>query len=121
MNATVPARRAERETETVTPAQSPDTVTEAVAHLADLGYHADLKVFADGLGLDETGNRFPFAESTVDHTFRFEGQSNPDDESIVLGITCPGGLRGVIVSAYGPAADPDEAALLRLLARPPAS
>ncbi len=104
----------------MTTPEAPDTVAEAVELLASLGYTADLNVYTDGLGTAEEADRFPFAESTIDFTFRFEGVSNPDDESIVLGITCPDGVRGVIVSAYGPAADPDEAALLRLLARRPA-
>ncbi|MGC1513560.1 MAG: hypothetical protein WA797_11660 [Acidimicrobiales bacterium] len=49
--------------------------------------------------------------------FRFEGDSDPGDEAIVLGIECPAcNRRGIIVSAYGPDADPHLLALLDRLA-----
>ena len=43
--------------------------------------------------------------------------SNPDDEAIVIGVTCPAcEAKGVLVSAYGPAADPEELAGVRMVA-----
>lgn len=56
------------------------------------------------------------AAVVVQHTFRFEGESDPGDEAIVLGVgigEC--GARGIIVSAYGPDADPELLALIAQL------
>ena len=49
-------------------------------------------------------------------TVRFEGHSNPDDESILIAISMPCGHLGVYGSAYGPDAPADDAEVLRALA-----
>jgi hypothetical protein len=52
----------------------------------------------------------------VDHTFRFEGVSDPGDEDIVLGISLPDwGVKGVLTSAYGADVEPEQARVLRAL------
>ena len=84
---------------------SPDTVSEAVVFLVERGYRQDLELA--GVDLDEV---------VVEHTFRFEGPSDPADEAIVLGLLTPDGRRGVVVSAYGPDADREETLLLAGLA-----
>ena len=37
----------------------------------------------------------------IDEFYRFEGASNPDDNSIVYAISSNQGIRGVLVDAYG--------------------
>jgi len=98
--------------------QSPDTVTEAVAFLAEEGYVEDYRLCSKGIVSAGHDTPHPTETAVVDHTFRFEGPSDPGDEAIVLGVRCPAwGSKGVIVSAYGPDADPEEAALLVALTR----
>jgi hypothetical protein len=97
---------------------TPETVTEAVAFLAAQGYIEDLQLCP--LGILRAGHEepHPFEGATVDHTFRFEGASDPGDEAIVLGVSCgQWGTKGVVVSAYGPDADPEDTAILTALAR----
>jgi hypothetical protein len=54
----------------------------------------------------------------VTQTYRYEGNTDPGDESVVFGIVCPGcGARGIVVSAYGPDADPEIFDLLTRLSR----
>ena len=54
----------------------------------------------------------------VTQTYRYEGNTDPRDESVVFGIVCPGcGARGIVVSAYGPDADPEIFDLLTRLSR----
>ncbi len=92
---------------------TPDTVTEAVAFLASEGYVDDYRLCPEGIVDTATGAAHPVATATVDYTFRFEGPSDPGDEAIVLGVHCAGwGRRGVVVSAYGPDAEPETAAML---------
>jgi hypothetical protein len=91
---------------------NPDTVTEAVAFLTNEGYHSALQHLAD-----EPTDRFRPGGLRVDYTFRFEGPTDPSDAAIVMGVSWPEtGRKAVIVSAYGPTADSDEAALLTALA-----
>ncbi len=92
---------------------TPDTVTEAVVFLASEGYVDDFRLCGEGILDPGTGAAHPVATATVDYTFRFEGPSDPGDQAIVLGVHCVGwGRKGVIVSAYGPDAEPETAALL---------
>ena len=99
---------------------SPDTVTEAVTLLASKGYVDDLWLSADGIVDAGTSEVHPLQNAVVDYTFRFEGDSDPGDEAIVLGVHCGDWDRkGVVVSAYGPDADPEHTALLVALTRSP--
>ncbi len=97
---------------------APDTVVEAVRLLAGRGYTGSLSlgtgvVRCAGCAVDQK-----VEDVVVDEVFRFEGESNPDDEAIVLAVRCPAcGVKGVIASAYGPGADPDELDSLVLLDR----
>jgi len=96
----------------------PDTVTEAVELLAAEGYVDDYRLCPNGIEADGHDLAHPIGRAIVDHTFRFEGPSDPGDEAIVLGVRCPEwNSKGVIVSAYGPDADPAEAELLVALTR----
>ena len=97
---------------------APDTVTEAVQYLAEQGYVDDLKISRHGIVSSEHDGEHPTETAVVDHTFRFEGPSDPADEAIVLGVRCTEwNTKGVIVAAYGPDADPEEAAVLVALTR----
>jgi hypothetical protein len=98
----------------------PETVTEALTFLAEIGYGDAFEIGADGLGPAGAAQLYALSTAQVDYTFRFEGASDPGDEMIVLGVTCGGVARGSIVSAFGPGADPEQAAVLRALVRPPA-
>ena len=97
---------------------APDTVTEAVVFLTEEGYVDDLRICREGIVSREHDAPHPAATAVVDHTFRFEGPSDPADEAIVLGVRCTEwNSKGVIVAAYGPDADPEEAAVLVALTR----
>jgi len=92
----------------------PDTVTEAVELLRRLGYTEDLVLHRDGIA---TPNGLEAASTAVvEHRFRFEGNSDPADEAIVLGVACPGlDRRGVLVAGFGASMDPEDVAVLHVL------
>ena len=69
---------------------APDTVTEAVAFLAEEGYVEDYRLCPEGIVATGHEAPHPTATAVVDHTFRFEGPSDPADEAIVLGVRCTG-------------------------------
>lgn len=97
---------------------APDTVTEAVEFLHQEGYVDDLRICRDGIAAHDHDAPHPADTAVVDHTFRFEGPSDPADEAIVLGVRCPEwGSKGVIVAAYGPDMEPEESELLMELTR----
>lgn len=95
---------------------APDTVTEAVQMLNELGYGDELEVVPEGVALRSGDGVEAVTTAVVDYVFRFEGPSDPGDETIVLGVNCPTlNRRGVVVSAYGPAIDADHDAVLHQL------
>ena len=97
----------------------PETVTEAVQYLAERGYTDSFALAAEGLAGPGDEQIHALHDAVVDYQFRFEGDSDPGDEAIVLGITCSCAERGVLVSAFGPSADPAHAAILRALVHRP--
>lgn len=81
------------------------SVTEAIAILEREGYRADFSLATGSVRCHACDGQHDPAAVVVVRTFRFEGETDPGDEAIVLGVQCPGcGERGIIVSAYGPEA-----------------
>ena len=102
------------------PSAHEETLTDAIQRLRGEGYLADLSATEDGnLICHSCGQTYDPLALTIDHTVRFEGDSNPDDEAILLAVRCPDGCMGLYSSAFGPSAAPEEAAVLRRLARSP--
>ena len=95
---------------------TPSTVTDAVAYLRAAGYADDVELQAGGLACARTQMSVALDHVIVDHTFRFEGDSDPGDEAIVLGLRYPDtDVRAILVSAFGPGADPATAEFLSRL------
>ena len=57
-----------------------DTLSEAINDLQRKGYTYDFK---------------------VDKTYRFEGMSSTDDNSVLYAISSKNGIKGLLVDAYG--------------------
>ena len=97
---------------------APETVTDAVQLLDSMGYDSTVTVADRAVHCSSCGSAYSPDDIVVHHTFRFEGPSDPGDEAIVLGIEIPScGARGVIVSAYGPDADPEFLHVVAALSR----
>jgi len=95
---------------------APETVTDAVQLLEAEGYDADFTLNGRAFRCEVCRHHHAPARLIIDRTYRFERPSDPGDEAIVLGVVCPDcGARGVIVSAYGPDAEPEYLALLEHL------
>ncbi|ARS37005.1 hypothetical protein [Pontibacter actiniarum] len=70
------------------------------------GFKHDFKVSDDGKlrTMDEKEQYSPEEVRIVDH-YRFEGESNPDDMSILYALETKSGLKGTISNSFGPYAD----------------
>ena len=69
------------------------------------GYDDDFKMKSNGLKSLKTGKVYTPEEMTVVNFFRFEGQSDPNDNTIMYVVETNDGVKGTIVDAYGPYAD----------------
>ena len=95
-----------------------ETLVEAMARLRALGYDMDLSAAPGGqLRCGVCDELIDADQATIDEIVRFEGDSNPDDESILAAISMPSGHRGLYTSAYGSDVSPDDADVLQALGR----
>jgi hypothetical protein len=79
-----------------------DTVSQALDELKKQGYTEDFNLLEDCLECRNGAYRVFAEEFVVDSFYRFEGVSDPADESIVYAISsAKHGLKGVLVAAYG--------------------
>ena len=85
---------------------------DAMRDLRQRGFTTDLE-FRDGaLRETTTGRRFRTDEVAIVEHHRFEGESDPEDMSVVYAIESDDGVRGIVMDAFGAYADPNLAAFL---------
>lgn len=82
-----------------------DTLVETINALKKEGYTKDFNLKHDRIECSETKSTYTTPTFQVDRFFRFEGESNPDDNSILYAITAEDGSKGLMVDAYGVYAD----------------
>lgn len=69
------------------------------------GYDDDFKINDTGLKSLKTNKVYNPEEIHISNFFRFEGQSDPNDNTILYVIETEDGAKGTVVDAYGPYAD----------------
>lgn len=83
------------------------TLSETMNELRKQGYTEDFNLQQNCLECRNGQFRVFANEFKVDDYFRFEGDSNPDDSSILYAISSERyGLKGVLVNAYGIYSEP---------------
>ena len=77
------------------------SLSHAIEALQLQGYTENLS-FCD-TGLENKGRScvYPASEILVKEFYRFEGKTNPGDNSILYAIETPDGHKGLLVDAYG--------------------
>lgn len=78
-----------------------DCINKAVLQ----GYTDSFKVTKQGMQSTGSEKFFKPEEVSVINFYRFEGESDPADNSILYVIETSDGLKGTLVDAYGPYAD----------------
>ncbi len=77
------------------------TLSEAINGLTARGYSADFNLKPHCLECASLSLQLSPEEFNVDEFHRFEGMSNPDDNSILFAISSSQGVKGLLVDAYG--------------------
>lgn len=80
-----------------------DTLSAAINGLRERGFSVDFNLQENCLVCNN--DKFDVADFEIAEFYRFEGDSNPADESIVYGIESSSGLKGILVSGYGISAE----------------
>ena len=93
-----------------------ETVREALERLDRMGYVDEFRADGDGLRSRATGAIAPPETFRVDEIVRFEGESDPSDESAIFALRSPeGGARGTYTVAFGTLMDAGDAEMVRRL------
>lgn len=81
-----------------------DTLSEAVNDLQKRGYTTDFLVHGekDCLYCRDNAMELSSDDFVIDEIYRFEGASDPSDESIVFAISSKdGATRGMVINSFG--------------------
>lgn len=90
------------------------TLSETLNELRRSGMHVDLRIDENTrLKVNDHPGRYQPKDVRLMWTLRFEGQSNPDDMSILYGLKLPDGRVGILVDGYGPSSDPKVTTFIR--------
>lgn len=82
------------------------SMTEALKGLKSRGFTTNFEFLHNTFCAVESGRTFTPKELAIVEHHRFEGISDPDDESIIYAIETNDGLRGTIADAYGVYSNP---------------
>jgi len=82
-----------------------DTLVHAINDLKYKGYQCSFDFENGGMRCLQNEKIYSADEMQIDAQYRFEGMTNPADSSIVFAVRCHDGVKGTIVSAYGPYAN----------------
>ncbi len=94
------------------PPQEP-TVAETVAALRRSGFTKSYGVHGNQVRDEETRELLPPTDFAIEEFYRFEGDSDPADEAIVMALENLGSrAHGILVAGYGPTASAEENAVL---------
>ena len=93
-----------------------ETLREAIRRLETRGFRDALRARPDGLLYRGRDELVAPEELIVEETVRFEGESDPADESILFALRSRDGrVRGTFLATYGTRIDPGSAAVLERL------
>jgi hypothetical protein len=85
----------------------PDTLTEVINTLRREGYTEDFNLRQNWLECREGSCRVMADEFKIDQVFRFDDNTDPDDESVLYAISSePHGLKGILVNSYSIYSEP---------------
>jgi len=78
-----------------------DTLSEAIEALKKKGYDTDFNLVDDGIESKHLKSTWTASQIEVEESFRFEGMTNPGDNSVLYVINTDDGKKGLLVDAYG--------------------
>lgn len=96
--------------------ESYGTLSETINGLKKEGYSLDFNVNQAFLICNHSKTEFSPEEFVIDKVYRFEGESNPDDQSVLYALSSAKfGVKGVLVNGFGISANDDTNALIAKL------
>jgi hypothetical protein len=85
--------------------QKMKTLSEGVNESIAKGYTENFKVITKGLSTQDEQSIYAPQDIAISNFYRFEGYSDPQDNSILYLIETKDGRKGTLIDAYGAEAD----------------
>jgi len=82
-----------------------DTLSEAIRDLESRGYTHDFNLAENCIECKAIHKKVGPEYFKILEVYRFDGMTNPDDESVVYAIETSNGLKGTLTDAYGTYSD----------------
>lgn len=96
--------------------ESYGTLSETINSLVKLGYSHDFNLHGECIVCHQTNITLSPADFQIDKTYRFEGASDPDYQSILFAISSEKfALKGLLVNGYGISSDEASSKLIEKL------
>ena len=89
-----------------------NNLLEAINGLRTRGYHYDFNYENACLFCNKISEKFNPEDLKITEYYRFEGMSDPEDNSIIYAIESKDGHRGIIIDAYGTYSDEHKTAFI---------
>jgi hypothetical protein len=89
-----------------------ETLSQAVDDLKSRGYTYDFHFENACLSCSKISEKFVPEDLKITEVYRFEGESDPDDNDVVYAIESSSGHKGILTDAYGAYADEHKAAFI---------
>ncbi len=84
-----------------------DNLPEAITGLKARGYTTDFSLAFEKIACNKTGKALSPAEFEIIEHYRFEGDTDPDNASVLYAISSKdGSMKGMLINAYGVYSDP---------------
>lgn len=83
------------------------SLTQCIESLHKVGFVQHFMVHEEGLTVAGSGRFYKPEEVRIANFYRFEGESDPADSSILYAMETVDGIKGTISDSYGPYADID--------------
>ncbi len=81
--------------------QKMSTLTEVMEMLKKNGYENDFQMTDRGMTSKGTNEVFKPEDLVIKGVFRFEGESNPEDMSVLYQMESKSGTKGIFLDAFG--------------------
>ena len=92
--------------------QNYTTLLEAVEGLRMRGFTYDFDYQSACLFCEKISEKFEAKDLKISEYYRFEGMSDPDDNSVIYAIESTQGHKGILIDAYGAYSDEHKTAFL---------
>ena len=100
--------------------ESYGTLSETINGLKKEGYTLDFNISPDFVQGDKPNRTLSSEDFVIDKVYRFEGETNPDDQSILYAISSPKfNVKGLLVNGYGISSNQKDSELISKLSTHP--